>query len=46
MRKPATKKMLVQVNIEPTLVATIDELAQRRYRTRSDFIRQAVLKEI
>ena len=46
MRRPATKKQLVQINVEKSLVATIDEVSQRQHRTRSDFIRQAVLKAL
>ena len=46
MQKPATKKQLVVLQVSTDLVAVIDQLAGRQYRTRSEWIRQAVLAEI
>jgi Ribbon-helix-helix protein, copG family len=46
MRKPATKKQLVVLQVSTDLVAVIDQLAGWQYRTRSEWIRQAVLAEI
>ena len=42
--KPATQ--LVAIHVSTALVAVIDEVAKRQYRTRSEFIRQAVLREL
>ena len=39
------KKMLV-IKAEDSLVAAIDTLAERQFRSRSDIIRQATLKEL
>ena len=36
MKKPATKKQLVVLQVSADLVAVIDQLAGRQYRTRSE----------
>ena len=48
MRRPMTKAApeTLAVRIDPRLVAAIDTVADRQFRTRSDIIRQAVLKEL
>ena len=46
MKHPAKKREIVAVQIDPRLVAAIDTIADRQFRTRSDIIRQAVLKEL
>jgi metal-responsive CopG/Arc/MetJ family transcriptional regulator len=37
---------VVVVKMAPSLVAALNELARRQYRTRSDIVRQCVLREI
>jgi hypothetical protein len=44
MTKPA--KQLVHVTVSKPLLAAVDQLAARQYRSRSEWIRQAVLKEL
>lgn len=44
--KQTTKKELVAVKIDPRLVSELDSLAQRQFRSRSDVIRQALLREL
>jgi metal-responsive CopG/Arc/MetJ family transcriptional regulator len=44
--KPRVKKQLVVLQVSTTVVAAIDQIAERQERSRSDFIRQAVLKEL
>jgi metal-responsive CopG/Arc/MetJ family transcriptional regulator len=34
------------IAISPTVLAAVDKLAERRFTTRSEFIRQALLAEI
>ena len=41
-----TPRETVAVRIDPRLVDAIDTVADRQFRTRSDIIRQAVLKEL
>jgi len=42
MKKPAKK--LVALQLDPNLLAIIDTAAQKQFRSRSDYVRQAVLK--
>ena len=37
---------MIQAKVDPKLVATIDILCERQFRTRSDIIRQGLLKEL
>jgi predicted transcriptional regulator len=46
MRKSPVKKQLVVLQVSTSVVAAIDEVALRQERSRSDFIRQAVLREL
>ena len=45
MKRPAAKKVIA-LQVDPALADTIDQMAKRQHRTRSDFIRQAVLKTL
>jgi predicted transcriptional regulator len=45
-RSPKLAPETVAVRIDPRLVNAIDVIAERQFRTRSDIIRQAVLKEL
>jgi len=45
MRRPL-KKEVVAVKVDEGLVKAIDVLAQRQFRSRSDIIRQGVLREL
>ena len=40
------KKQLVAVQVSPELLSTVDKLAARQFRSRSDVIRQALLREL
>jgi metal-responsive CopG/Arc/MetJ family transcriptional regulator len=44
--KERPKTQLVSLQIAPTLLEIVDKFAERRFTTRSEFIRQAVLAEI
>ena len=47
--KPMPKEASVEtvaVKMAPSLVAAIDELAQRQHRTRSDVLRQGAIREL
>jgi Arc/MetJ-type ribon-helix-helix transcriptional regulator len=49
MKRPTKNTPLretVAVRIDPRLVDAIDTVADRQFRTRSDIIRQGVLKEL
>jgi metal-responsive CopG/Arc/MetJ family transcriptional regulator len=44
--KERPKTQLVSLQIAPSLLELVDKLAERRFTTRSEFIRQALLAEI
>jgi metal-responsive CopG/Arc/MetJ family transcriptional regulator len=43
MRKPAQKKQLLAVSISTSLVAAVDTIAERKFQSRSEVVRQALL---
>ena len=43
--QPATKR-LVALQLDQNLLAIIDTAAQRQFRSRSDYLRQAVLRQL
>ena len=45
-RKPKTDSELLQARVDSKLVEIIDNRAKRQFRTRSDIIRQGLLKEL
>ena len=46
MKRPVKKREIVAVKVDEGLVRAIDALADRQFRSRSDIIRQGVLKEL
>ncbi|MGZ8415612.1 MAG: ribbon-helix-helix protein, CopG family [Methyloceanibacter sp.] len=47
MKKPAKNALeVLAVRCDPRLLAAIDTVAERQFRTRSDIVRQAVLREL
>ena len=44
--KPKTGSELIQAKVDSKLLEIIDNLAKRQFRTRSDIIRQGLLKEL
>ena len=46
INRPAKKREIVAVKVDEGLVRAIDALADRQFRSRSDIIRQGVLKEL
>jgi hypothetical protein len=49
MDQPKTRRLKAEVvafKVEEVLAQAMDELARRQFRTRSDIIRQGVLKEL
>ena len=45
-RKSKADSELLQARVDSNLVEIIDNLAKRQFRTRSDIIRQGLLKEL
>ena len=43
--KAKSKTELVQAKVDPKLGAAVDVLCERQFRTRSDIVRQGLLKE-
>ena len=44
--KAKSKTELLQAKVDPKLVEAVDVLCERQFRTRSDIIRQGLLKEL
>jgi metal-responsive CopG/Arc/MetJ family transcriptional regulator len=45
MKKP-TKKQLMAVQVPPAVLEAVDAVAERQHRTRSEFVRQALIAEL
>jgi predicted transcriptional regulator len=41
-----SKKQLMAVQVPPAVIEAIDTLAERQHRTRSEFVRQALIAEL
>jgi metal-responsive CopG/Arc/MetJ family transcriptional regulator len=46
MPKPASTKQLVHVTVSKPLLAAVDSLAARKFQSRSEVVRQALLREL
>jgi predicted transcriptional regulator len=46
MRSAARKREIVAFQVDEALAAAMDQLAQRQFRSRSDIMRQALLREL
>ena len=44
--KERLKTQLVSLQIPPVLVQAVDALASRQFKTRSEFVRQALIREL